>query len=161
MKGIKLLLAVLLAPLAFQAAADDASDIARAATRRDSTATVTSTRQKTSNTDNAPSKQRHHAQQTYRNPAPLYANAHLTHHLRHAPVMLSHARRSPPPRKTSLPARQHQIFNPARHAPLTAQLHRAPPYRYHAPEQQPHVLRQNRALPRNRRAHAPPPPLTC
>lgn len=56
MKGIKLLLAVLLAPLAFQAAADDASDIARAATRRDSTATVTSTRQKTSNTDNAPSK---------------------------------------------------------------------------------------------------------
>ncbi len=34
MKGIKLLLAVLLAPLAFQAAADDAPDVSRAATRR-------------------------------------------------------------------------------------------------------------------------------
>ena len=47
MKGIRLLLAVLLAPLAFQAAvADDASDIARAATRKNTTGTVTTTRQK-------------------------------------------------------------------------------------------------------------------
>ena len=47
MKGIKLLLAVLLAPLAFQAAvADDASDVARAATRQSATGTVTTTRQK-------------------------------------------------------------------------------------------------------------------
>ncbi len=48
MKGIKLLLAVLLAPLAFQAAADDAGDIARAATRRNTaTTSVSSSRQKT------------------------------------------------------------------------------------------------------------------
>lgn len=47
MKGIKLLLAVLLAPLAFQAAvADDASDIARATTRQNTTGNITSTRQK-------------------------------------------------------------------------------------------------------------------
>ena len=47
MKGIKLLLAVLLAPLAFHAAvADDASDIARAATRRNSVSNITTTRQK-------------------------------------------------------------------------------------------------------------------
>ena len=46
MKGFKLLFAVLLAPLVFRhAAADDASDIARAATRRDTTTTQT-TRQK-------------------------------------------------------------------------------------------------------------------
>lgn len=47
MKGIKLLLAVLLAPLAFQAAvADDASDIARAATRQNTAGGITTTRQK-------------------------------------------------------------------------------------------------------------------
>lgn len=47
MKGIKLLFAVMLAPLAFQAAfADDASDIARAATRRGTTTTISTNRQK-------------------------------------------------------------------------------------------------------------------
>ena len=50
MKGIKLLLAVLLAPLAFQAAADDASDIARAATRRSASTTITTNRQKPTTT---------------------------------------------------------------------------------------------------------------
>ena len=52
MKGIKLLLAVLLAPLAFQAAADDAPDIARAATRRATTPqnTTTPSRTKVTNT---------------------------------------------------------------------------------------------------------------
>ena len=50
MKGIKLLLAVLLAPLAFQAAADDASDIARAATRRSASTTITNNRQKPTTT---------------------------------------------------------------------------------------------------------------
>ncbi len=55
MKGIKLLLAVLLAPLAFQAVADDASDIARAATRRNSTpTTVTPSRQKSTTTSQTP-----------------------------------------------------------------------------------------------------------
>lgn len=48
MKGLRLLFAVLLAPLVFHAAtADDATDIARAATRRGTTTTVSSTRQKT------------------------------------------------------------------------------------------------------------------
>ena len=48
MKGLKLLFAVFLAPLVFQAAgADDASDIARAATRRGTTNTMSSNRQKT------------------------------------------------------------------------------------------------------------------
>ena len=47
MKRIKLLLAVLLAPLAFQAVADDMSDIARATTRRDISTVPSSTRQKT------------------------------------------------------------------------------------------------------------------
>ena len=48
MKGIKLLFAVLLAPLAFQAAvADDASDIARATTRQGATGGITTTRKKT------------------------------------------------------------------------------------------------------------------
>lgn len=47
MKGIRLLFAVLLVPLAFQAAfADDETDVSRAATRRGTTATVTSNRQK-------------------------------------------------------------------------------------------------------------------
>jgi len=50
MKGIKLLLAVLLAPLAFQAAADDASDIARAATRRSASTPITTNRQKPTTT---------------------------------------------------------------------------------------------------------------
>jgi len=49
MKGIKLLFAVLLAPLVFQAAfASDDTDIARAATRRGTTTTLTSSRQKSS-----------------------------------------------------------------------------------------------------------------
>ncbi|MBQ1997093.1 MAG: hypothetical protein II238_01450, partial [Alphaproteobacteria bacterium] len=47
MKGIRLLFAVLLVPLAFQAAfADDETDVSRAATRRGTTTTVTSNRQK-------------------------------------------------------------------------------------------------------------------
>lgn len=46
MKGIRLLLAVLLAPLAFQAAADDAVDTSRAATRRTPTAVTNTSRQK-------------------------------------------------------------------------------------------------------------------
>lgn len=47
MKGIKLLLAVLLAPLAFQAAvADNTSEIARAATRQNTAGGITSTRQR-------------------------------------------------------------------------------------------------------------------
>lgn len=46
MKGTRLLLAVLFAPLAFQAAADDVPDIARAATRQTATGGITSTRQK-------------------------------------------------------------------------------------------------------------------
>lgn len=54
MKGLKLLLAAFLAPLVFQAAvADDASDIARAATRRGATNTVSSNRQK-NDTDTKP-----------------------------------------------------------------------------------------------------------
>ncbi len=52
MKGLKLLFAVFLVPLVFQAAvADDASDIARAAIRRGATNTVSFNRQK-SETDN-------------------------------------------------------------------------------------------------------------
>jgi len=52
MKGIRLLFAVMLAPLVFHAAtADDAAEIARAATRRGATNTVSSTRKKTSATD--------------------------------------------------------------------------------------------------------------
>ena len=48
MKGFRLLFAVLLAPLVFRhAVADDASEIARAATRRDMTAPTQTTRQKT------------------------------------------------------------------------------------------------------------------
>ena len=47
MKGIRLLFAVLLVPLAFQAAfANDETDVSRAATRRGTTTTVTSNRQK-------------------------------------------------------------------------------------------------------------------
>ena len=47
MKGIRLLFAVLLVPLAFQAAfATDETDVSRAATRRGTTTTVTSNRQK-------------------------------------------------------------------------------------------------------------------
>lgn len=52
MKGIRLLFAVMLAPLVFHAAtADDAAEIARAATRRGATNTVSSTRKKASATD--------------------------------------------------------------------------------------------------------------
>jgi len=46
MKEIKLLLAVLIAPLAFQAAADDAVDASRAATRRTPTTVTNTSRQK-------------------------------------------------------------------------------------------------------------------
>ena len=58
MKELRLFLALLLAPLAFQAAvANDADDIARAATRRNTPSAVQSSRQKTNVSDkNAPQK---------------------------------------------------------------------------------------------------------
>ena len=52
MKGLRLFFAVLLVPLAFQAAfADDEVDTSRAATRRSTTTTVSSTRQKSESTN--------------------------------------------------------------------------------------------------------------